>query len=96
MSEQENNTKTTPGRSINQWLFNPFRFMAGFKALLFGLGIISVSAYLGFVSNTHFDGVLDVHTGIEIPLQYFFAEGIINWLSLAIPPCSMMNSIIDL
>jgi len=74
-----------PGRSISQWLFNPFRFVAGYKAMLLGLGIILISALIGSLGNTHFDGVLDVHVGNEVPLWYFFAEGVIDWLSLAVP-----------
>ncbi len=83
MNESVTNTKTNKG--LIQWLFNPFRFVAGFNALLLGLGIILISALLGFLGNTHFDGVLDVHTGLKAQIWFFFAEGIINWLSLAIP-----------
>lgn len=85
MNEVKNSGEITSGRSISQWLFNPFRFVAGYKALLLGLGIILISALIGSLGNTHFDGVLDVHTGKEAPLWYFFAEGAIDWLSLAVP-----------
>lgn len=85
MNEVKANGKTTSCRSIGQWLFNPFRFIAGYKAFLLGLGIILISAFLGFLGNTHFDGVLDVHTVIEAPMWFFFAEGIIDWLSLVVP-----------
>jgi hypothetical protein len=68
-----------------EWLFNPFRFIAGFKALLPGLAIILVSALVGSFSNTHFDGVLDAHTGLEAPRWLFFAEGLINWVCMVIP-----------
>ena len=85
MNDVKNSGQATSGRSISQWLFNPFRFMAGYKALLLGLGFILVSAFIGSLGNTHFDGVLDVHTGMEAPLWYFFAEGIIDWLAIAIP-----------
>jgi len=85
MNESITNAKTVPDRSLIQWLFNPFRFVAGYKALLCGLGIILVSAFLGFLGDTHFDGVLDVHTGPKAQLWFFVAEGIVDWLSLAIP-----------
>ncbi len=79
-------TETTAhSHRLSRWLFNPFRFIAGFKALLLGLVIILISASIGSVSNTHFDGVLDVHTGIEAPLWLFFAEGLINWICMVIP-----------
>lgn len=79
-------TKTASNRSISQWLFNPFRFVAGYKALLLGLAIILLSGFIGWLGNTHFDGVLDVHLyiGTKAALWYFLAEGIIDWLSIAI------------
>ena len=55
-----------------QWLFNPFRFVAGYKALLSGLVIILLSAFVGSLGNTHFDGVLDVHIGLTAPLWRCF------------------------
>jgi len=78
-------SRTTSDRRLIQWLFNPFRFVAGYKALLLGLTTILISAFFGFLGNLHFDGVLDVHTGLKAPIWCFVAEGIINWLSLAIP-----------
>jgi len=44
-----------------------------------------ISTFIGFLGSTHFDGVLDVHTGLEAPLWVFLAEGIIDWLTIAIP-----------
>jgi hypothetical protein len=79
-------------RSLTQWLFNPFRFIAGFKALLLGLIVIALTSLLASLSDTHFDGTLDVHLGLQaanmgmkLPLWLFLAEGLINWLSLALP-----------
>jgi len=85
VNEVNDSSKTISDRGLIQWLFNPFRFVAGYKALLLGLAIILISALFGFLGNTHFDGVLDVHIGLKAPIWCFFAEGIINWLSLAIP-----------
>lgn len=84
MNEIAKNTKTLPRRGIGQWLFNPFRFIAGFQALFFGSGIILISAFIGFLGNTHFDGVLDVHKGLKTSLWFFLAEGLIDWLTIAI------------
>jgi len=70
--------------SLRQWLFNPFKFVAGPKALLLGMVIILTVSLLGSFSNTHFDGVLDVHTGLEAPTWLFFAENLINWLSMVL------------
>jgi len=85
MTEIAANNETTTGKRLSQWLFNPFKFLAGLRALLLGLAIILISALVGSLSNTHFDGVLDVHTGLQAPLWVFFAEGLINWICIVVP-----------
>lgn len=49
--------------SITTWLFAPFRFIAGVKALTIGLAVMFLLSILGYLSNTHFDGALDIHYG---------------------------------
>ena len=72
------------GPSLGQWLFNPFNYVAGAQSLILGLVAILVAGGFGALSHTHFDGVIDVHSGRTAPLWTFLAEGLINWLSLAI------------
>ncbi len=72
-----------PGR-ISLWLFNPFHMLAGFPALAIGLGLIVVSGLLASLTNSHFDGVLDFHTGRSSPLWLPVAEGLIDWLAMGI------------
>jgi hypothetical protein len=85
MTEITANTKAANSNRLSQWVFNPFRFIAGFKALLLGLAIILISAFVGSFSNTHFDGVIDVHPSFGAPLWFFFAEGLIDWVCMVIP-----------
>ena len=87
MTEIKANSETSTSKRLSQWLFNPFRFIAGFKALLLGLVIILVSAFVGSLSTTHFDGVLDVHTGAEAPLWFLLVEGVIDWACMVVPLC---------
>ncbi|MFC1462936.1 hypothetical protein ACFLQU_04940 [Verrucomicrobiota bacterium] len=68
---------------LGTWLFNPFTRIRGWEALLYGLLVITLTGYVGATSNTHFDGVLDTHTGMPAPWWMFLAEGLIDWLSLA-------------
>jgi hypothetical protein len=65
-------------------LFNPFVYIAGGQALLLGWAAILATGLLGAVSHTHFDGVLDVHSGGQMPLWIFLSEGMIDWLCLAL------------
>lgn len=63
-------------------LFNPFFYIAGAGALGIGLAGILIAGWIGALSHTHFDGVLDTHTGMPAPLVVFLAEGMIDWLCL--------------
>ena len=66
------------------WLLNPFKYIAGAPALAAGLAAIGAIALLGWITNTHFDGVLDIHTGAAAPLWVFVVEGLVDWLSLSL------------
>ena len=76
--------KQEPKNKVITWLFNPFHYLAGGKALFIGLVIIAISGAIAYFSNSHFDGVLDFHTGRQAPIWFIVAEGFIDWLSLAL------------
>jgi len=84
MSEHGANSQR-PSSKLTQRLFNPFLFTAGSKALTSGIAAILLAGLFGWMGNTHFDGIIDVHTGTEAPLWCFMAEGLIDWISMAIP-----------
>jgi hypothetical protein len=65
-------------------LFNPFEYIAGAKSLLLGLAAIVGAGLIGALGHTHFDGVLDAHTGAAAPLWFFLSEGVVDWLCLAV------------
>ena len=65
-------------------LFRPFRHIAGSNSLLIGLAAILLSGLVGSVSYSHFDGVLDFHTGRRAPMSLFLLEGLVDWLALAV------------
>jgi hypothetical protein len=65
-------------------LFNPFYYIAGAPALGLGLAAILLAGLVGSLGNTHFDGVLDTHSGASAPLWFFLSEGIIDWLCMGV------------
>ncbi|HEX3626914.1 MAG TPA: serine/threonine-protein kinase [Verrucomicrobiae bacterium] len=75
---------TSRGQQIATLLFNPFVRLTGPQSLLIGLAMILIAGFIGSLSRTHFDGVLDTHTGMPAPLWFFLSQGIVNWLSLAL------------
>ncbi len=73
-----------PSTSLRQYLFNPFRTIAGFKALLLGMGFITTTSIIASVGGVHFDGVLDVHIHKPGPMGLFLIENLINWLCMVL------------
>jgi hypothetical protein len=71
------------GKSIRTWLFNPFHYIAGGRALTIGVVIILLAGFIGSLSNSHFDGVLDFHTGAAAPVWVFIFEGLLDWIVLS-------------
>ena len=70
---------------MKKWLFKPFVYIAGIRALLAGLGIILITAFIAIFSHTHFDGTLDAHFGADTSLAYSLLEPLSDWLCLVIP-----------
>jgi len=69
---------------IRNLLFRPFVYLTGESSLLLGLAIIVVTGIICSLGRTHFDGVLDVHTGPDLKWWVFVLEGIIDWLIVGI------------
>lgn len=71
-------------RSLKRYLFNPFEFIAGTKALFIGLCVILITGLISYFCNIHIDGVIDMHFGAQAPLYIHLIEGLIDWLCLSI------------
>jgi len=65
-------------------LFNPFATVNGWPALRLGLAAMAVASLIGWLGRTHFDGVLDVHTGAGAPYAFHLAESLLDWLAMAL------------
>jgi hypothetical protein len=82
MNTEMTDAARRPG--LKEWLFDPFTYVAGGKALGLGLIAILAAGVLGYFGNTHFDGVFDLHTGRSARVGLFLLEGLVDWLALAI------------
>lgn len=65
---------------IKTILFNPFKKIAGGRALALGGAIMAITAVIAYFSHCHFDGVLDAHVGHASPMYVYFLESIISWI----------------
>lgn len=70
----------TGARRAFTWLFDPFYFWAGGKALAAGLVAMGLTGALGAMAGVRFDGVLDLHYGLAMaPAWRPFVDLSINW-----------------
>jgi hypothetical protein len=68
---------------MNNILFNPFRYIAGFKSLMLGIFILLTTAVVGFFSHTHFPDLISVKNGADFPLIYYVIQSLVNWLVIS-------------
>lgn len=69
---------------ISQLLFNPFRKIAGAKALFFGILIMTITAVVAIFSHCHFNGIVDAHIWKSSSVAVYFIEALIDWGIVAI------------
>ncbi|MCF7803741.1 MAG: hypothetical protein K9N46_00380 [Candidatus Marinimicrobia bacterium] len=65
-------------------LINPFRFIAGFRALAAGVLVILVTAVLAYFSNTHFPDILSVKISGDLPFWFLVSQGAGNWFIVSV------------
>lgn len=70
--------------NMKKWLFNPFEMVAGWMSLFIGTAIVFITAVIAFYSNTHLDGVIDLHLADSVSFLSCLLEGFIDWLSMTV------------
>ncbi|MBE9468532.1 MAG: hypothetical protein IMY72_09485 [Bacteroidetes bacterium] len=71
-------------KKIKKSIFNPFTHIAGNKVLIIGLLVILASSFLCYLTNTHFDGVINVHYGRPSAYYVFLSEAFINLVTISL------------
>lgn len=69
---------------MKKWLFNPFTYIAGSKALIVGSIIMLVTLFAAYYGNMHFNGAIDAHFGSPQPFVVYLLEQVIAWGSLVV------------
>jgi hypothetical protein len=72
---------------MKELLFNPFKRIAGVKALLAGLGVLFVSALLASLYGLRYDGAIDAHfvpNGQKVSFLTSIVEQLVNILCISI------------
>lgn len=66
------------------YLFNPFKYIAGTKALLTGWMVMLATAYIAWRGNTRFDGVIDAHFGLVSSFGRYILDALTDWASAVV------------
>jgi hypothetical protein len=70
--------------SLNKWLFNPFIYVSGGRALAIGWIIMLITAFVAYLGNIHFDGAIDLHIGAKTSPVVYLMEPLIDWLIVSL------------
>ena len=70
-------------KRLSTWVFNPFHYVAGGQALVAGMIAMLLAGVFNAFSGSHFDGVLDFHSGLMTPWWVSMLEGPIDWIVMS-------------
>lgn len=65
-------------------LLFPYERIAGAKALIIGVTIVFATGMIGYYTNTRFDGILNVHSGIDQAKWLYPIEPLISILIMSL------------
>lgn len=74
-------------KTLRNYLFTPFRYIAGVKSLIYGGIVLLLLSGLSYQTQTVFDGVLDIHYGCWTdPDSYLILLAclLISWISIVL------------
>ena len=81
MSDTSTNLKMQEDSTVNRWLFNPFYYIAGGKALMIGIAVMLITGLFANFGGFRFNGLLDFHLGLSgQPWWINISEILISWL----------------
>ena len=65
-------------------LYNPFEIFSEKQLLIFGIIVLILGSYIGYLFKGRFDGVVDLHFMKNVTLQEVFVDNLINTLLLSV------------
>ncbi len=73
--------------TLTSWLFTPFKFIAGSKALGIGIVVLALLSILGYLGNVHFGGVIGpsiADSSSESPYILHACYQLSAWISMTL------------
>ncbi len=69
---------------ITNWLFNPFKYIAGVKALVIGIIFMIIVAFLCYKFSIRLDGIIDMHYSYKMSFQMCILDIFKSYLILTV------------
>lgn len=73
--------------TLKDWLINPFRYIAGEKALIIGLAVLLLISVLSYYGNVNFGGALGgsiAEKNFRMDYKYHLLHQIVIWICMTI------------
>ena len=81
MNDTPVNQEMPGGGAVSRWLFNPFYYIAGGKALMIGMVVMLVTGLFAHFGGSRFNGLLDFRLGLPVqPWWINVSEILVSWL----------------
>lgn len=81
MSDTSANPETQGSGALSRWLFNPFYYIAGGKALAIGIVVMLITGLFAYLGPSRFNGLLNFSLGLPAQLLWVnISEILISWL----------------
>jgi hypothetical protein len=81
MSDTSANPGIQGSSVLSRWLFNPFYYIAGGKALAIGIVVMLITGLSANLGRARFNGLLDFHIDLQAqPFWINISEILISWL----------------
>jgi hypothetical protein len=76
--------KRTPTQWVAKVIFAPVDLLEHRAATAIAILVLLAAATIGYLGTCHFDGVIDIHVGLQTPLWFHLVEVFIAWLSMGL------------
>lgn len=73
--------------TLTSWLFTPFKFIAGSKALVIGILVLALLSIFGYLGNVHFGGIIGpsiADSSSESPYILHACYQLSAWISMTL------------
>lgn len=65
------------------YLYNPFKWIAGLKSIVIGLAGLLIVSYTSFQTGTHLNGLTNIVFAKDSDFVFYLVEHLLSWISIS-------------